>query len=230
MNFSGRSVAAASRVIEIDEVLVATSASGRSDAHRRREDLALGRLVLGRRLDHEIARAEGGEIPGRLRCGSGLAALSSSVRLPFETRRARLPSIVPRPFSRRVGVAVVQQDFEAGRGADLRDAASHLARADDADPLDLHVHLPTCAPDADADARPPGSTDCANATTAREDLPSQPSRPISGAEGTRGAARCDNARAARPRSRCAPAATGPSPCRFPTCSSGTTWNRSPTSP
>ena len=58
MNFSGRSVAAASRVIEIDEVLVATSASGFSDRAELGEDLALDLFLLGRRLDHQIAVGE----------------------------------------------------------------------------------------------------------------------------------------------------------------------------
>ena len=66
MKRSGRSVAAASRVIEIDEVFVATSASGRSDmGTERREDLSLGRLVLGRGLDHQVAGAELVEAAGR---------------------------------------------------------------------------------------------------------------------------------------------------------------------
>ncbi len=58
MKRSGRSVAAASRVIEIDDVLVPTMASGLSDGHSAAEDLALGLFLLGRRLDHQIAVAE----------------------------------------------------------------------------------------------------------------------------------------------------------------------------
>ena len=57
--FSGRSVAAASRVIEIEDVLVAIIASGRRDGQRLREDLALHLLVLGRRLDDEVAGRRG---------------------------------------------------------------------------------------------------------------------------------------------------------------------------
>ena len=58
MKRSGRSVDAASRVIEIDDVLVPMIASGLSDRAEAREDLALDVLVLGRRLDHQVAVAE----------------------------------------------------------------------------------------------------------------------------------------------------------------------------
>ena len=58
MKRSGRSVAAASLVIEIDEVLVAMQ---RARLQRRAEilqDLELQLLVLGRRLDHEVASGQ----------------------------------------------------------------------------------------------------------------------------------------------------------------------------
>ena len=58
MKRSGRSVIAASRVIEIDEVLLAMIASGRRLRQQAGEDLALELLVLGRRLDHQLAVAE----------------------------------------------------------------------------------------------------------------------------------------------------------------------------
>ena len=57
MKRSGRSVEDASRVIEIDEVLVARMASGLSDGAEIGEDLALDVFLLGRGLDHEIAVA-----------------------------------------------------------------------------------------------------------------------------------------------------------------------------
>ncbi len=56
--FSGRSVVAASRVIEIDEVLEATIASGFRTAHRSIEDLALDLFLLGRGLDDQVAVGE----------------------------------------------------------------------------------------------------------------------------------------------------------------------------
>ena len=58
MKRSGRSVAAASRVIEIDEVLEAMIVSGLRNGTQVGEDLALDVLVLGRRLDHQVAVAE----------------------------------------------------------------------------------------------------------------------------------------------------------------------------
>ena len=38
------------------------------------------------------------------------------------------------------GVAVVQPHVQSGHGADMGDAASHLAGADDSDGLDLDGH------------------------------------------------------------------------------------------
>ena len=76
MKRSGRSVAAASRVIEIDDVLVPTMASGLSDRAERGEDLALDLFLLGRGFDDEIAVAEIGErVGGRDALDRGLALL-----------------------------------------------------------------------------------------------------------------------------------------------------------
>ena len=58
MKRSGRSVAAASLVIEIDEVLVASSARGLQRGAEILQDLELEVLVLGGGLDHEIAGRE----------------------------------------------------------------------------------------------------------------------------------------------------------------------------
>ena len=65
MKRSGRSVAAASRVIEIDEVLVPTMVSRLEHRTQRGEDLALDLFLLGRGLDHQIAIAEIVERVGR---------------------------------------------------------------------------------------------------------------------------------------------------------------------
>ena len=54
MKRSGRSVAAARRVIEIEEVLVASTVVGLQKRADLRVDLALDLLVLGGRLDHEV--------------------------------------------------------------------------------------------------------------------------------------------------------------------------------
>ena len=58
MKRSGRSVVEASRVIEIDEVLEATIASGFRIGAEIVEDLALDLFLLDRALDHEIAVGE----------------------------------------------------------------------------------------------------------------------------------------------------------------------------
>ena len=58
MNFSGRSVDDASRVIEIDDVLVPTIGLGLERGAKRREDLPLDLLLLGRRLDDKVAVTE----------------------------------------------------------------------------------------------------------------------------------------------------------------------------
>ena len=82
MKCSGRSVDAASRVIEIDEVLVARIASGLSDGQSVGEDLALDVFLLGRGLDHEIAIAESRRIvPAGLMRASAALRSSSVMRL-----------------------------------------------------------------------------------------------------------------------------------------------------
>ena len=58
MNFSGRSVAAPSRVIEIDEVLEASMQYGFRCGVSALEDRALDVFLLGRRLDHQVGLAE----------------------------------------------------------------------------------------------------------------------------------------------------------------------------
>ena len=62
MNFSGRSVAAPSRVIEIDEVLDAIMQAGFRCGISVLEDRLLHVLLLGRRLDHQVALAERGVV------------------------------------------------------------------------------------------------------------------------------------------------------------------------
>src|ERR1700745_882392 len=58
MNLPGRSVDEASRVIEIDEVLVAISASGRNARRQLLEDLALDLFPFGGGFDDHVAIAE----------------------------------------------------------------------------------------------------------------------------------------------------------------------------
>ena len=58
MKRSGLAVTEARRVIEIEEVLEATMASGLRNGRSAGKNLALDLFVLGRGLDHEIAVAE----------------------------------------------------------------------------------------------------------------------------------------------------------------------------
>ncbi len=132
MKRSGRSVAAASRVIEIDEVLVPTMVSGLSDGHKRGEDLALGLLVLGRRLDDEIAVAEIGERIGRRDAlDRGLALLVADALAADLARQVAVDG--GNALRDPVGDDVVEQNVIAGQRADMGDAVAHLAGADDAD-------------------------------------------------------------------------------------------------
>ena len=66
MNFSGRSVEAARRVIEIDEVFEATIASGFSDRAEIVEDLALDLFLFDRGFDHEVAIGQTVEVCRRM--------------------------------------------------------------------------------------------------------------------------------------------------------------------
>ncbi|GJE44882.1 hypothetical protein AEGHOMDF_4074 [Methylobacterium soli] len=54
----------------------------------------------------------------------------------------------PRPL------AVVQQDIEARHRADLGDAAAHLTRTDDPDPLDFDAHVVNTPPTRGRTAAP----------------------------------------------------------------------------
>ena len=62
MNFSGRSVPEASRVIEIDEVFEVRIVCGARCGTSAAKILVLERLPLGRRLDDQVAGAEDGEV------------------------------------------------------------------------------------------------------------------------------------------------------------------------
>ena len=136
MKRSGRSVTAASRVIEIEEVLLARIAPGLQMRQKAGEDLALELLVLGRRLDHQVAVAELVETLA----GADLATAPSPCPLG-ERALLHLPAEeVVDPAHRRVerlARDVGQPDLEARLGRHLRDAAAHLAGADHADPPDL---------------------------------------------------------------------------------------------
>ncbi len=139
MKRSGRSVAEASRVIEIDDVLVPMIASGFSAGHRLGEDRALDVLLLGRGLDHEVAVAE---VVERLRRRDarerGLARLLGEVALGDLARHVAVDG--GKAGLDAVGRDIVEQHVEAGERADMGDAVAHLPGADDADLANLGLH------------------------------------------------------------------------------------------
>ena len=95
MNCSGRSVEAASRVIEIDEVLVPRIASGLEKRAELGEDLALDLLVLDRRLDHEVAVAEARQAVARRGCAAAPSLSCFGLIAPgFDAGGTGLPLIV----------------------------------------------------------------------------------------------------------------------------------------
>ena len=128
-------------MIEIEEVLVPTMASGLSAGTERGEDLALDVFLLGRGLDDEIAVAEivDASLAGAMR--SSAAWRSSSLMRWRLTWRARLPLMVAKPAVDALGRDVVEHDVEAGERADMGDAVAHLTGADDADLAD---RMPCC--------------------------------------------------------------------------------------
>ncbi len=65
MNRSGRSVTDASRVIEIDDVLVASMQSLRKIGQRLDEDLALDLFIFGGGFENEVAIGKGVRIGRR---------------------------------------------------------------------------------------------------------------------------------------------------------------------
>ncbi len=132
MNFSGRSVEAASRVIEIDDVLLATSVSRLQRRAELREDLALDLFLLGRGFDHQIAigqtvvgfdRADQLERRLLLLLGDALTAdLAGHVAVDRGQRLLEAR-----------GRDIVDHDRDPGQRADMGDTVAHLARADDPD-------------------------------------------------------------------------------------------------
>ena len=102
-----------------------------------REEVALRAELLDDRLDHEVAVRERGELGGRLEPGDR--------RIPFFLRSLTLLDLtgeeVADPCRRglaEVGGHLATDDVEPRLHRDLRDARSHRAEPDNADPL--HVH------------------------------------------------------------------------------------------
>ena len=90
---SGRSVAAASRVIEIDEVLVATSAAGLRRGHRSAKIFALiASFSVAASITRSASANAAVSVVSAIRARAGSTAPAST--MPFLTARARLAAIV----------------------------------------------------------------------------------------------------------------------------------------
>src|SRR3954451_20897978 len=105
---------------------------GLEDRAHAGEDRALDILLLGRRLDDEIAIGQSFQ-----RFGRGDAFERGLTLLFADALATYLPRHVA--VDRRdagfdaVGGQIVELDVEPGERADMRDAAAHLSRPDDAD-------------------------------------------------------------------------------------------------
>jgi len=135
MKRSARLVVAASWVIEIELVLVATMTSGASCASSWPRILIFSASVLGGGLDDELGGVQRGVVGRRGDAGEGggfllggeLVLLDQAVEAAGDGGQALVHG----------GVADVDHhDVDAGLRADLRDAVAHGAGADDADGLD----------------------------------------------------------------------------------------------
>ena len=140
MNFSGRSVEAASRVIEIDDVLVPTIASGFRCGQRSAKDLALDLFLLARRLDHQIAVAE---LVERLRRRDALErGLTVFLGDQLALHLARQIAVDRgEPGIDAVAGNIVEQHVHSGERRHMRDAVAHLAGADHADLANCRGHF-----------------------------------------------------------------------------------------
>ena len=132
MNRSGRSVAEASRVIEIDEVLEASSVPlPRCGASAAKIDFLISSSSVAASMTRSAAPI----------CWQALDGLDAAERrlhrrssmMPRATWRDMLCSMTLQAGVDPLAADVVQHDLVAGQGADMGDARAHLARADDAD-------------------------------------------------------------------------------------------------
>ena len=132
MKRSGRSVDAASRVIEIDDVLVPTMVSGFSAGQSAVKIL---RLVSSCSVAASMTRSQSPRsssvLAGRDALDRSLAFLVADALLADLTRQIAVDGGERRGDA--VGRDVVEQDVIAGQRADMGDAVAHLAGADDPD-------------------------------------------------------------------------------------------------
>ena len=138
MKCSGRSVAVASRVTEIEEVLVATSVLSRQARAEFLEDFLLDRFVFGGRLDDEIAVLH---VVERLGDANAFQRRRDLIVLDQAARRLAVHVLVDalQRLCQRLLVDVVEHHVEPGQRQDMRDAVAHLAGADDADAFNCHA-------------------------------------------------------------------------------------------
>src|SRR5262249_207216 len=104
------------------------------------KDRALDLFLLGRRLDDEIAIAEGFERLGRGDAlERGLPLLFGDALPPHLPRHVAV--VVPNPGLAPAGGPAVELAFDPGKRADMRDAATHLTRPDYADLANMKRHV-----------------------------------------------------------------------------------------
>jgi hypothetical protein len=138
MKRAGSGVACASRVIGIDEVLVARIASSRSTLPTSAKICTLDRLALGRRLDDQIGRGERLVIALRLDPRERSIGIGCADLLLLD--RAREPLGDARLALLRLREPDIRDEHAIARDrSHLNDARAHLARADHAD--DIHACL-----------------------------------------------------------------------------------------
>ena len=135
MKRSGRSVAAASLVIEIEEVLVASSARGCSFAQRSFRILTF-RSSFSVAASITRSQVENFAVSVLVVIRASAACRSASVIFCLLTSRSRLLETTDMPRVERGIGDVGHDDGKTGGGAHLRDAVTHGARAYDTDLLD----------------------------------------------------------------------------------------------
>ena len=139
MKRSGRSVEAASRVIEIDEVVGSDDRFGLQNRAEVVKDLALDFFLLDGGLDHQVAVRQA--IEGLRQTDPAESLLSRVFGDDFLRDLARQIAVDGRhPRFQPVGGHIVEHHVEAGERRHMRDAVAHLARADHADLVDCHRH------------------------------------------------------------------------------------------
>ena len=135
MNFSGRSVEAASRVIEIEEVLVPTIASGFRPGQRSAKIL---RLTSSFSEADSMTRSQSPSLSsvsaGEMRVERGLAVFLGDQLARDLPRQIAVDG--REPGIDAVGRDVVEQNVHSGKCDHMRNAVTHLTGADDPDLFD----------------------------------------------------------------------------------------------